>query len=515
MNQQHTPPPYTPPSQSYWQPPEPEVFPAARNELLFALCTCLCAVLYANCLLFGGLHLGFALALTGCILCTWVYLNSRGKRGTVYSRAILVLCLIITAGFGRSDDNFVKFVMGCFLLVGLNLSYCLIAEQNRRSPAGALSLLDAGRSIFTLGFRKIAPALQGLVDAFRSGSPTSQRFGAVLLGAAIAMPVLAIVIPLLISADAAFDGLISLLPKFDLEEILYTVGAGTGLFCLFYSRGVALIHDQEESETRSDPKRLNPLTVNTFLVAVCAVYVCYLFSQLAYFTGGFAGILPEGYSTAEYARRGFFEMAWLCCINLGIMTFSMAMIPKEPKAPLSTRLLCLFIGLMTLFFVCASFAKMGLYVSVYGLTRLRVLTMVIMVFLGITVCLVSVWLFLPKLPYMKVIVITALVIGALVLWTDVDAQVARHNVDAYLSGDLTGIDLNHLHGLGSGAVPALLELLEAEEPAVASWAQQELTQRACAFSGRESGLRSWNQIQSNAKTLLEPYLPVKQTHATR
>ena len=68
----------------------------------------------------------------------------------------------------------------------------------------------------------------------------------------------------------------------------------------------------------------------------------------------------------------------------------------------------------TVFFVAASGAKMVLYIDGYGLTRLRVLTCVIEVFFGITAVMVSIWLFLPKLPYMKAVILAGLLLGALI-----------------------------------------------------------------------------------------------------
>jgi hypothetical protein len=276
------------------------------------------------------------------------------------------------------------------------------------------------------------------------------------------------------------------------------------LCVVLYCRSVALNHHNEEEEGFRFGWQLNHLTINTLLIAVSLVYVCYLLSQLAYFVGGFSGILPEGYSTSEYARRGFFEMAWLCAINLGIMTFSMGLLDREKPAPLSTRLICLFIGLVSLFFIASSFAKMGLYISVYGLTRLRVLTMVILVFFTVTVIFVGIWLFVPRLPYMKAIVLAALVLGAGVLWMDVDTQVARYNVDAYLSGSLDSIDTAHLSGLGDGAVPAIARLTVDENSVISRWARQELTERRSSCR-KAADFRGWNQIHANTYAFLEQW----------
>jgi hypothetical protein len=140
-------------------------------------------------------------------------------------------------------------------------------------------------------------------------------------------------------------------------------------------------------------------------------------------------------------------------------------------------MLCLFIGLVTEFLAFSSAAKMVMYIGTYGLTRLRVLTMVIMVFLGITTALICVWLYVPKLQYMKSVLLVALAMGAAVLWADVDTQVAKYNVRHYLSGDLATVDMDHLFSLGAGAVPYMEELTDCDDP--------DLRSRSTAF------MRTW------------------------
>lgn len=460
MNQTNQP---APQPNSFPPVPEQRAFPVEKKDLLFLLFIGISSLAMCNFILYG-FNLGYAIAACGCILSSALYLHARGMKGNWYSRAVLGLCLIIAAAFGRSDDSFVKFVMFCFLMVGINLGLCLTAGQNLYAPGSFSSLADACRTFFPIAFGELPASFRGLKAAFQRSGTVGKKTAAILAGAAIAVPVLAIMIPLLISADAAFDGLISLLPAFELYETFFTAAFGSGLACLLFSRGIALAH-REKRDTAADfsQGKISKLTVNTVLIAVCLLYFVYLLSQLAYFVNGFAGILPEGFTAAEYARRGFFEMAWLCAINLALITLSIGLVNKTGLAPKSTRLLCLFIGCVTLFFVVAACAKMVLYIDLYGLTRLRVLTMVIMAFLAVTTILVSVWLFIPKLQYMKAVMLIALAMGAAVIWWDVDTVVARYNVDAYLSGRLQTVDIFYLNSLGDGAV-AYIEQLSFDAP---------------------------------------------------
>ena len=476
--------------------------PIGKKELGFGLGILLCCMGLCNFLFFGGLNLGFAIASFLCILCTAGYLLRSGRKLRFYPCAILALCLIIAASFARSDDRFVKFVMLCFLTVGSSLGLCLLAGQNRRDPGKPGSLADGFGTIFRLSFGQLAPTFRSLASSLRHSGPFGRKSAAILAGLGLAVPILAIMIPLLIFSDAAFEGLMDQLPDFSFGEIFSTVFFGGLLACLLFAQGVSLIH-YEETAPRQEKQRkgLATLTVNTVLSAVCAVYTVYLLSQLAYFSGGFSGILPQGYTLAEYARRGFFEIAWLCAINLSIIALSLAL--NRQKDAKSTKFLCLFIALVTLFLVATASAKMFLYIESYGLTRRRVLTQVILLFFALTTGLVAVRLFVPKLAYMKTVILAGLLLGALVSWVDVDSFVAKHNVDAYLSGQLAAVDVSHLDILGSGAIPHLYRLSqEAEDPEVARMAADVLDR---SYAHIPDDFRGWNYADDAAAQYLKQY----------
>ena len=480
------------------------LFPTGQRELRFCAAILIAGILLANFVVYGGFNLGFAVMAVACVLCSAVYLLSSGRKISAYSGTLLGLSLVIGGSFLRSDDAFVKFVMLCFLLLSVNLGFCLMAGQNLRSAAGIASLLDGPRALFALGIGKLDAAFRGVKMALKQAGAAGKKRGAMLVGLLIAVPVLAVLIPLLMSADAAFEGLLNMLPEIDFSEIIASLLLGGMLAGVLYTRGVALIHNGKPDYVPTVRRGVNRITLNTVLAAVCGVYVVYLLSQLAYFAGGFSGILPEGYTMAQYARRGFFEMAWLSAINLTLMTLAVGLVEKKDGiAPLSTRLLCLFVGVVTLVFVATASAKMLLYIGAYGLTRLRVLTEVIMVFLALTTVIVSIWLFRPKLPYMKAVLVTALVMGAAVAWADVDTVVAAYNVNAYETGRLKTVDVYYLGNLGYGAAPYIHELTDSADPDVAASAGKILKDWARFLHDRD--LREWNIAAARAWEFCEEY----------
>lgn len=476
-------------------------FAADGRELFFGLLTLICGMLMCNFVLFGGFELGFAIAMCGYIVCAAGYLLASGGRLSLYSTLLLLLSAAIAAGFGRSDDDFVKFVMICFLTVSVNLGLCLMARQNRHRTGGIGSLMDASRTVVVMGYGQIPKAMGGLLNALKGKGSAVRTFGSVVIGLMIMLPLMSLVIALLVKADAAFENVIRLLPQINIGEILITAIFGMAVFCVMYTRSVALAKRTQAAPVAPGRGRgLNKLTVNTALVGLSLVYLLYLVSQLAYFVSGFAGIVPQEYTLAEYARRGFFEMAWLCAINMTLIILAVSFVRKSNgRAPLSTRLLCLFTGLVTLFMVAAASAKMLTYIGGYGLTRLRVMTQLIIVFFGLMALVVSVNLFMKKPRYMPVLLIGALLLGGSAFWVDVDTLVAAYNVNAYQTGILKTVDVEYLGTLGSGAVPQIAKLLDDQNAEVAEAAQRALNESYVNWND----FRSWNFADWCAK----PFVP--------
>jgi hypothetical protein len=94
------------------------------------------------------------------------------------------------------------------------------------------------------------------------------------------------------------------------------------------------------------------------------------------------------------------------------------------------------------------------------------------------------------MPYMKAVLLLALVMGAAVLWADVDTVVARYNVQAYQSGQLEHVDVGYLTTLSAGAVPYIAQLAEAGD----RQAQRFMAEyHSCdALDALHCDWRSWN-----------------------
>ena len=267
--------------------------PTGKKELTFGFFILIAGTLMLNSLLFCGYNLGYSIFAGAGLLFAVIYLLVSGARPSFYSVLLLALDLVIIGSFARSNDNFVKFVMLCFLLISVNLGLCLMAGQNRHHTGGISSLLDLPRAIFILSTGKLPAAICGLFETSRKSGSAIKKVGSALLGVAIALPLLCILIPLLMKADAAFEAVLDNLPTMNAGEVLVTLLLGVPFAFWLYLRGVGLRHSAKPEAKEVRPlKGIGALTINTVLIAVSVVYVVYLVSQLAYFSGGFSGILP-------------------------------------------------------------------------------------------------------------------------------------------------------------------------------------------------------------------------------
>ncbi len=213
--------------------------------------------------------------------------------------------------------------------------------------------------------------------------------------------------------------------------------------------------------------RLGAVEADIVLAAVVALFATFVAIQATYLFGGQANITVEGFTYAEYARRGFFELVAVALLALGLGLGLLQVVDRRPD-----RLDLVFRGLLTLLaglvlVVLASAAqRLLLYEQAYGFTTARLFSHVFMATLaGVMVWFVVIVWWRPE----RFAVGAFVAMMAFVAVLDVmnpDAFIVRQNVARYeATGDL---DTEYLQTLSPDAVPELagaVPLLGAPEQA--------------------------------------------------
>ena len=116
----------------------------------------------------------------------------------------------------------------------------------------------------------------------------------------------------------------------------------------------------------TDKRRYSPviaITVNVVLLCVylvyCGIQVIYLFMR--------RGALPEGYTYSSYAHEGFFQLVFVCMINIVLVLLCR----KYSADNLVLKSLLCLISACTYVLIASAAYRMYLYIDAYKLTFLR------------------------------------------------------------------------------------------------------------------------------------------------
>ena len=484
--------PYSPPMFQYAPVPPKRKEPVDGKDSVFALVFFLFSMLWADFALLHGFRLGFTIATALFFVLMTAYLAVKGVRLRLYPLCCGLMAVAGSIPFAIYHDTLIELVSFAAIILLLALYGAQLSGCCRYSPGGFRCIADVANSVLIYPVQFMGVSLRSLFS--KTPPPESSDDSAekpkkptrkILLGVLCAVPVLAVIIPLLIRSDLYFEQLLSHF-SLNIKDLVIRLLLGVLLFPFLFSLLFAWkkkLPLSESSPVSSAPKGADPVAIQSFLSALSVVYLVYLMTQTAYFFSAFRGLLPQGFEegVTEYARRGFFEMCAIAAINLAILFLTMVLVRKEEgRIPRFTQILGTFLCLFTILLIGTALSKMFLYIDYYGMTRLRIITSCFMVFLVLVFLAVGIRLWKRKFPYMKMVVLAFCAVGLTVSFCDIDATIARYNVSAYHSGKLERMDVDNLANLSDSTVPYLLELQDDPDPVVSARIHNELATKLFA-----------------------------------
>lgn len=283
----------------------------------------------------------------------------------------------------------------------------------------------------------------------------------VSIGIAISLPFLMIILKLLISADAQFEKLLRGIPNLFSIQPEYIFRTIIVLVCTFLFFGYMQILQQKIDPLKLDKEAVSPFALDgiitlTFLLLLDAVYLVFVAVQFKYF---FSGTLDAGYTYAEYARRGFFELLFVTLINLSVTT-AVIQWTKSTERWLknAVNLALTILVLSSIVLLISAFLRLAMYEEAYGFTFTRVLAHSFMIFLIVILAYTLVKIWLEKLSLFRFYFISALIYYTCINVINIDRLVVEQNITRY---EETGkIDLGYLDSLSSAGTFGLIKLYE-------------------------------------------------------
>ncbi len=345
-----------------------------------------------------------------------------------------------------------------------------------------------------------------LSQTSKEQNPSKSKPGlAILRGVLITIPLLLLFGLLLASADTIFSELLGSAfdwLKFDIFDNL--IPQIFFILLLTWFGAAALWHALTKSENQLAIQPDKPLfkpflgmtETSIALISLNVLFALFLVVQFRYFFAGSANVSIDGFTYAEYARRGFFELVAVALIA-SVLYFSLASFTKRgtqaKKRAFSVMagLLLAQVGVMLI----SAFQRLRLYEQAYGFTSLRLAAHVFMVFVGLLLLALILMELTNSFRRLGLVLVLGVLAFALVMvGLNEDALIAQQNLERAVQGEK--LDAAYLvHDLSNDAVPTLFRYMD--DPDIDPELREKLQLvMACRFANFENnyGKATWQSI---------------------
>jgi hypothetical protein len=352
----------------------------------------------------------------------------------------------------------------------------------------------------------------GITQAFSKINTKNESLKKVLIGLLVSLPIILLVVILLASADNVFKDYIARFPKI-LELINFTNGLlhliiisfiaflTAGYFGILFNTANKTENVSINSFFNKDYKQLDSIIISTVLVMINLVYCLFVSIQFSYLFGGEQNTLITGYTYAEYARKGFFELLMVTIINLSILLFSISFTEIKNKLTENLmKILSILLIFNTLIILYSGHFRLSLYEEAYGYTQSRLYAHIFMVFLLMVIIQALAKIMIQKISLIKISMISTLIFYVMINYINIDAIIAQNNISRYFETDK--IDLEYLKTLSIDAIPQLIRLRQAKDETFRNSINLFLEDKKNLLNN-DNNWQSFNLSKEKAKRILE------------
>ncbi|RRJ25460.1 DUF4173 domain-containing protein [Lachnoanaerobaculum gingivalis] len=388
-----------------------------------------------------------------------VKLNSES---IILSVLMILLAISFTVFYNYSLSIFMQIAMD-FMLIYLPVT---VFNKLIKSETSALILYDYINALVLIPIHN-ATSFWLCMFSKRGKSSSSTKtkyFLHIFLGLLIGTPFIIIVVFLLSSADATFKNIFDNLFNFNISipknigTLIWSLPMATYLYALIYGSS---IEDNSKSfnidkfnKTMDNAASIPRLSLYTVNVVICCFYILFIGIQAIYFIDILGGSLPTDFTYSDYARRGFFELLAVALINIVFIAVAKILSVKNENNKYM-RIHIILNSILTLVLISVAFAKMYLYIRTYGLTTLRIIPSVFMIFLCFVFAFIIMGEFKKNFPVTKLSFYAGNILFVLLCLANIDAVVARYNLNAYMNGNLPHYDIYDLKESDMAAMPII------------------------------------------------------------
>jgi len=405
----------------------------------------------------------------------------------IYTSSILVLTFYLARVFRQSLNrslywlapvilffSLMVFVRAnaflAFINIVLILYLLILVARLANQPTIKLSELKVAQYFSLVGrvpLRILGEFFQVLQRAMnnRNNSAIKSSYAPIVRGLLLSLPIFIVFLLLLSSADLVFKKYIDSL--FDLNVAPETIfrwgliGLVTSLFVGAYAL-IFMPSSKPETAPTGERKKFNLGTTESSIIlgSVSLLFFVFVMIQLAYLFGGSDQITSTGYTYAEYARKGFFELIVVAAISLLLIwTIKRSSKFRTLLQAATFKWLSGILIAEVMVIMLSAHNRLNLYEEAYGFTTLRLLSHLFILWLAVAFILLFVHILRKQTENLFVfqLFLSAISFFVLINLINIDSFIARQNINRL--NDVGKLDIYYMGNLSEDAVPATAGLL--------------------------------------------------------
>lgn len=417
------------------------------------------AIVYTFCMYHNRASVTFPILMAAGIALLYSLCQDRKPFDNKISIFYILVIMLISISVFMTDDGKLVFMSKCVVLV---LYLCLATELFLNDSGWndihyLKNILNLMKKTITMGFYYFSDKLnfkEQQKENHIEEKSRNENMIKIIKGIIIAVPLLLIIVPLMMSADVVFMNMVE--KVFDMDKIFHVLFGELNIvslifhliiaFLLFYGFTKTLTHN-DTNTTISAAKKPDAVTAITVTGIVGMIYGFFSFIQIRGIL--FSNVkLPEGYTYAEYAREGFFQLFILALINMSIVLFCAARYEYHKILKTILYFLCVFTYVM----IFASAYKMILYIQVYNLTFLRIMVLWALFVIAVVMAAVIRYIYSDNFSLFQFSVIVVSSLYLVIAFAKPDFITAQYNLNL---GNKKNVDWYYLKNLSCDAMPAI------------------------------------------------------------
>ena len=427
----------------------------------------------ANFLFWGKLPgISFPIFVAVCLTSGYFLLVSDRHKPSKSSAVLIALVLflsVMTIIRREPLTLFLNYSLTLFLMALLAMTWGNGSWVSFGMPDYLVNFFIFFRHIFVL------PWLMGTEDKQEETGRIKRLFrksAPVIRGVLITIPVLLLFTALFTSADLVFSNRIEgLVSKLNMENVRELLLRGLLILTVAYIFSGTILFAAKQSGNiprRSNGKSFNVaflgLTESSIILSsVLILFGSFVVIQIKYLFLNQADIIIDGFTYAEYARRGFGELVAVAIFSIFLIK-GLSLFSKRESARQNTIFSALAAALVSLVLVIlvSAFQRLFLYESAYGFTSSRTYAHVFIVWLGILLtALIFMEIFKKQALFANLLLAVIFGFTVSLNFLNPDRFIVRNNIRLAVKNQ--ALDTSYLASLSSDAIPPLAAIFSSQD----------------------------------------------------